>query len=79
MSPTVFRHGAYRFFFFSREEERMHVHVICAEGEAKYWLEPAIELAENHGIRARHMDELARIIEEHRDELKNAWHRHLGR
>ena len=79
MRPAVFRHGAYRFFFFSREEERMHVHVICAEGEAKYWLEPAIELAENHGIPARHMDELARIIEEHRDEIENAWRRHLGR
>jgi len=79
MSPTVFRHGGYRFFFFSREEERMRVHVVCAEGEAKYWLEPAIELAENQGIAARHMDELARIIEEHRDEIKNAWRRHFGR
>ncbi|MCX7003957.1 MAG: DUF4160 domain-containing protein, partial [bacterium] len=77
MSPTVFRHGAYRFFFFSREEQRMHVHVMCAEGEAKYWLEPAVELAENHGIALRHMDALARIIEEHRDEIENAWRRHL--
>lgn len=57
----------------------MHVHVICADGEATYWLEPAIKLAENHGIPARHTDELARIIEEHRDEIENAWRRHLGR
>ena len=26
MSPTVFRYKGYRFFFFSREEVRMHVH-----------------------------------------------------
>ena len=37
--------GGYRFFFFSREEPRMHVHVICADGESKFWLDPAIELA----------------------------------
>ncbi len=28
MSPTVFRERGYRFYFFSREEPRMHVHVI---------------------------------------------------
>ncbi|GJL62683.1 MAG: hypothetical protein NPIRA04_13370 [Nitrospirales bacterium] len=47
MSPTVFKEGGYRFFFFSREEERMHVHVVSTDGEAKYWLEPEIELAKN--------------------------------
>ena len=47
MSPTVFRAGGFRFYFFSREETRMHVHVHHAEGEAKFWLEPEIELAQN--------------------------------
>ena len=46
MSPTVFRDGAYRFFFFSREEPRMHVHVASSEGEAKFWIEPMVELAD---------------------------------
>ncbi|MCU7244914.1 MULTISPECIES: DUF4160 domain-containing protein [unclassified Microcystis] len=50
MSPTVFREDGYRFFFFSREETRMHVHVHCAEGEAKFWLEPQIELARNYNL-----------------------------
>ena len=27
MSPTIFREGPFRFYFFSREETRMHVHV----------------------------------------------------
>ncbi len=35
MSPTVFRYKNYRFFFFSREEKRRHVHVECPEGEAR--------------------------------------------
>ena len=36
MSPTVFRHKGYRFFFFLREEERMHVHIYSGSGEAKF-------------------------------------------
>lgn len=46
MSPTIFREGKYRFFFFSREEERMHVHVVSPEGEAKFWIEPTVALAD---------------------------------
>jgi hypothetical protein len=42
MAPTVFRQGAFRFFFFLREEPRMHVHVAHTDGEAKFWLEPHI-------------------------------------
>ena len=50
MSPTVFREGPFRFFFFSREEERVHIHIESAEGEAKYWLEPNVELARNYRL-----------------------------
>lgn len=32
MSPTIFIKKGYRFFFFSREEQRMHVHIHCADG-----------------------------------------------
>ncbi|NJN37011.1 MAG: DUF4160 domain-containing protein [Nitrospiraceae bacterium] len=31
--------AGFRFYFFSREEARMHVHVYCDRGEAKFWLE----------------------------------------
>jgi hypothetical protein len=47
MSPTVFRDGGFRFFFFSREEPRMHVHIVSSEGEAKFWIEPKFEVAQN--------------------------------
>lgn len=45
MSPTLFREAGYRFFFFSREESRMHVHIVSEDGEAKFWLKPDIVLA----------------------------------
>lgn len=78
MSPTVFRIGAYRFFFFSREEPRMHVHVVCADGEVKYWLDPSIELAKSYGLSRSQLKEIERLIEEHRDELQSAWKKHFG-
>ena len=53
MSPTIFRDGKFRFFFFSREESRMHVHVVSGDGEAKSWIEPEIGLAQNYGLSER--------------------------
>jgi hypothetical protein len=53
VSPTIFREAGFRFYFFSREEPRMHVHVQCADGEAKFWLEPSIEAAQNSGLSER--------------------------
>jgi hypothetical protein len=79
MSPTVFRHGPYRFYFFSREEVRMHVHVQSADGEAKFWLEPEIELARNYGLNTRQVNTVLRLVKEHEDEIREAWQAHFGR
>ncbi len=79
MSPTVFRRGGFRFFFFSREEERMHVHVHHAEGEAKFWLEPEVALARNYGLSARRIRAALALIRRHELEIRNAWQAHFGR
>lgn len=79
MSPTVFREGGFRFFFFSREEPRMHVHVYCADGEAKFWLEPAIELAQNYGLNDRQLRAVRSMIEAHEQIIRDAWHKHFRR
>jgi hypothetical protein len=77
MSPTIHRERGYRFFFFSREEPRMHIHVICADGESKFWLDPRVELARNFRMTDKQLREAEEIIEEHRDEFRAAWHRHF--
>lgn len=77
MSPTLFRERGYRFFFFSREETRMHVHVAHAEGEAKYWLEPEIVLAENYRLTAQSLREVEALVRNHEQEIRDAWHRHF--
>lgn len=77
MSPTVFREDGYRFFFFSREETRMHVHVYCGDGEAKFWLEPEIELARNYSLSRQQLKVIENIIEERQNEIRNAWQKYF--
>ena len=78
MSPTVFREKGYRFFFFSREESRMHVHIVSGDGEAKFWLEPDLELAKNPGYSRQQLKEIESLVEGHRDELVSAWEQHFS-
>lgn len=77
MSPTVFYEGKYRFFFFSREEKRMHVHVYAPDGEAKFWVEPIVSLTESYGISPKVLNKLQKIVEEHKNEIKRNWKKHF--
>ena len=79
MSPTVLRYKSYRFFFFSREETRKHIHVISPEGEAKFWLEPIVGLAESAGFSTKQLKELQGVVERRRDEIARAWEKHFKR
>ncbi len=78
VSPTVFRYKSYRFFFFSREETRIHIHVISPAGEAKFWIEPEIEVAKSVGFSDHELNSLAEIIKKKRDEIKKSWRAHFG-
>ena len=77
MSPTLFKTKGYRFFFFSREESRIHVHISCEDGEAKFWLEPVVALAINHGLSKKQLNELHKLTEDHYEEIKAAWKKHF--
>jgi hypothetical protein len=44
ISPTIFREKGYRFYFLSNEENRIHIHVTCEDGEAKFWLQPIVSV-----------------------------------
>ena len=57
----------------------MHVHVYCSDGEAKFWVEPQIELARNHRLSRSQLREVEQIIKEHHNELRIAWQEHFRR
>jgi hypothetical protein len=75
--PTVLKIGSYRFYFFSREESRVHIHISCPDGEAKFWLDPEIELATNYKLSRVQLKQIEKIIEEHYDEFREAWNHYF--
>ena len=78
LSPTVFRDGEFRLFFFSREESRIHIHVSHPDEEAKFWLSPSIELARNIRLSSSKIKDAQRLVESHQQEVIDAWSNHFG-
>lgn len=77
--PTIARAGAYRVFFFSNGgDEPPHVHIQRERALAKFWLEP-VALADASGFSARELRELARLVEDHGEEWRKAWHEYFKR
>ncbi|WP_343728588.1 DUF4160 domain-containing protein [Duganella sp.] len=73
MAPTVHRVGSFRYFFYSREETRMHIHVSHPDSEARFWLQPEVSLAENRGLSPRQLRTAERFVKDPHLELQNAW------
>lgn len=78
LSPTVLKYKGYRFFFFSREEKRLHIHVSASNYEATYWLDPEIELAQNIGFSEKQLKKVKRFILNHKNEIFEAWIKHFN-
>ena len=79
MSPSVFREKGYRFYFLSNEEDRIHIHVTCESGEAKFWLQPIVALATYYNLNPKKLIEIQGIVEEHKDEITQKWRKHFGK
>jgi hypothetical protein len=78
MSPTILKNGPYRFFFNSREESRMHIHIATADGTAKFWLEPIVALANYHNLNSKDLRKIERIVRQRQDEFITAWRHHFS-
>lgn len=55
----------------------MHIHVIHAEGEAKIWIEPHIELYSSYGLSSKQNKEILEIVTERQDEIRKSWNNHF--
>lgn len=72
--PTILRFGPYRFYFFAYDcRERRHVHVDHDNFSAKFWLDPQIALAHNHGFSNRELRDIERVIQNNLETLRNEW------
>ncbi len=79
MSPKFRQEQGYTFKIYSNEEERKHIHVVKAECEAKFWLEPDIELANNHGFSNKDIRKITQLVEQYGNEFKQQFAAHIGK
>ncbi len=78
--PTVLRIGSFRFHFYSDEgNEPPHIQVRTPDGDCKFWLEPSIILATNRGVKPQDLRQIERLVFEHQETLKKAYHDHNAR
>ena len=49
------------------------MHVDQEHRSAKFWLDPDVSLAENHGYSRKELHDIERIIKENLERLRNEW------
>ena len=75
--PTTLRSGPYRFSFWSQDcEEPRHTHVDRDRLSVKFWLDPDVRLAANHGFGRIELRRIERLVHEHVGELRYEWDRY---
>ena len=79
MSPVFHRENSYSFKIFSNEEERMHIHVLRDDMEAKFWLEPKVELAESFGFKDHELRRIQKIVENYATKFQEQYRQHVGK
>jgi uncharacterized protein DUF4160 len=73
--PVILRVKGYRFWFYEADlDEPPHVHIGKEGKEAKFWLDP-IRLARSRRFREEELSEIERILDEHRNEVLEAWNK----
>lgn len=76
MSPRALLIDGYDYFFYSREEKRKHIHVEKGDKEAKFWMEPRIEIAYNLGFTTK---EILKTIIQYERIINKKWDSHFHR
>ena len=71
--PTLFILFGLRFYFYSEEHLPIHIHVKNADGQAKFNVEPEIELVYNKGLKQKDLNLAEKIINENKEIIIARW------
>lgn len=75
--PEILRTLGFIFYFYSNEHLPIHVHVKGKGGEARFDLEPVIQLTESKGYKAKQLKQIEKLVEERKEQLIVAWHEYF--
>ena len=77
--PIVLRIGPHRFGFFASDRgEPPHIHVRRERRKAKFWLIPEVRVAYSERFRPHELNEVRRIVLEHRMYFLERWNEFFG-
>jgi len=71
--PTVLKLLGLKFYYWSQEHKPIHIHVRKGDGEARFALEPQVELIENHGLKPHELALAEEIICDNREFMIEHW------
>ena len=75
--PTIFELFGLRFFFFSEDQEPIHVHVVKGgEDDAKISLEPTIDVVYNHGLKPKDLKRALQLAEMYKEDIIDVWNKY---
>ena len=78
--PVVLSINGYRFKFYSNEnDEPPHIHVMKAEGNAKYWLMPDVIEEYSYGYKSSQRGEIRKLVKENQTHLIQQWNEYFGK
>jgi hypothetical protein len=77
MSPLFKEENGFAFRIFSNEENRMHIHVLKDNNEAKIWLEPDIKIEYNNGFKLQEIKKVLLIVKENEEEFKQKYREYI--
>lgn len=77
--PEILRIFGLRFFFYSREQEPIHVHVRNSDGNAKFEILPeGIRLVFNQGMKPKDIKCAEMVLEENKELAISKWIEYFG-
>ena len=57
----------------------MHIYVVYERKEAKFWLEPLVELAKNSGFSEHELNNIRKIVERNAEQFKKQYKEYVGK
>ncbi len=79
---TVFNEKGYKFYFVSADcNEPMHLHVLKAEKNCKFWIKSKsdVTLSKNYKFTQTQLNEIKKIISVNYDKIKKEWEKHCSK
>ncbi len=76
--PAVLRYLSIPFFLLCGDrDEPLHIHIEREDKVAKFWLDP-IRLQNSGGFNRAELNRIQKIIQDHHQELMEAWNDYFG-